>query len=491
MRALGIIAALVAAGCNGAAEVVERTVPRNTEVSLDGDRFLADHSDLKWRLEQRPAGSTAEIADLDLSTTSFFADLDGIYVAALYSGAGPSVAELYRVRISAENFAPIISLPAPPTSFDTGPLNFEITAIDPNDDSVTVEVAIIEAPTGANLDVEASYNPFTETYVVRLDPGVPGDYTLEVTATDDLGARGEETFELPVLPGAHSLGIATVAPPVYSGVHNALLLPGGDQLAVFDGDTRTVELFASFVGPTQTTFTGASVDRERALISNGVDELRFFDLGTRSFTQTVTGESFRGQMFENGGRVFYKPPGAPFSSYDIAAMTSSAAAAGNCDTVLVYLPTKMRVYCGGRFSDTTAYDVSQVPPVHLWTLDHRTEVMFPYRDGSKVIDIGGRILSVGDTVDTDLVEVATISQRVRWADHSAIRGEVIAIDQNAQVIGRYDDETLQLIAAVSVPGTGSEFPKAVFFEDSGEAVLVGTGSELGSSIDAVGWVPLP
>ncbi len=142
-----------------------------------------------WAFVTRPTGSSAELAGANTASPSFTPDLDGTYVASLTvtTQGGPPATDTVSVLVG--NRAPVASAGGNRSTYVRHAIVLDGSAsIDPEGDPITFQWRIASAPVGSTAALAGE-----TTATPSLTPDLVGDYQVEVTVTDSLGATATAT----------------------------------------------------------------------------------------------------------------------------------------------------------------------------------------------------------------------------------------------------------------------------------------------------------
>ena len=169
----------------------DQVVEVGATVTLDGSASAHLHGTLAygWALIAAPAGSTAALDAPADPQPRFVADLAGVYIAQLivFDGAQLSPADTVVVSTGA-NLAPRADL-GPNQLVTIGvPVLLDALATDPNDDALTFTWALLGRPAGSAASCRRC-----RVRRCTLIPDLPGDYVVQLIATDPGGLASVDT----------------------------------------------------------------------------------------------------------------------------------------------------------------------------------------------------------------------------------------------------------------------------------------------------------
>ncbi len=173
----------------------DRTVPRNSLVSLDGSASSDPESaslTYHWTLVTRPTGSAATLSHPDIVNPTFTADRPGTYTIHLVVNDGQTNSPVDTLQITTANQVPIASAGPDqtgitPSSFVT--LNGSASS-DPDGDPITYSWTFVFRPVGsaATLNGASTASP---TFLADL----PGGYRVRLVVSDSF-ATSEDTVDV-------------------------------------------------------------------------------------------------------------------------------------------------------------------------------------------------------------------------------------------------------------------------------------------------------
>ena len=181
-----------------------------------------------WALTIKPQGSTAVLSNSQTATPSITTDQIGDYLIQLIVSDGelPRVADT--VVITAFNSPPVANAGADQTVDVQTAVNLDGSAsFDPEGSSVTYNWAITSKPVGS-ITQQTSTSAASSGFFAD----VPGDYTIQLTITDALGAASND-----------QLTVSVNAPPLGQNIAPYLAAIGDQSVAL--GSVLTLQLLAS------------------------------------------------------------------------------------------------------------------------------------------------------------------------------------------------------------------------------------------------------
>ncbi|WP_284176674.1 FG-GAP-like repeat-containing protein, partial [Frigidibacter sp. SD6-1] len=222
-----------------AASLSPQTVFVRESVSLDGSgSFDPDGDSLthEWTIESRPAGSVAAIADPFAPVTSFSPDKVGNYTFRLVVRDHELASAPAEVTLTVPNRAPVASFVAPAQLFVGQPAIFLADgSSDPDGDALSFQFSVINAPSGANPDLNDLGGGKLE---VTVDQS--GDYEFGVIVSDGLATETASVVVTAKRPNQ---------PPILSDLNPSYTVEVGLELALdlsaVDPDGGRVTYFAS------------------------------------------------------------------------------------------------------------------------------------------------------------------------------------------------------------------------------------------------------
>jgi uncharacterized protein (TIGR03437 family) len=152
--------------------------PVDVNVGISSNKYLSTPSTVPIRAGQSSAPFTAQAQSTRNTTVTVTASLNGVSV---------------KTTVTISSTAPAVNAPHLTTSMDREPVEFEVSATDPQDLPVTVAASTL--PAGASFDAA--------TGRFRWEPGENrnGDYTAVFTATNSMGQRTQSQVLIQVRPG--------------------------------------------------------------------------------------------------------------------------------------------------------------------------------------------------------------------------------------------------------------------------------------------------
>jgi len=157
---------------------VASVTPVDLNVAISSNKFLSKPNSVVIRAGQSSAAFSAQAQSSKNTTVTVTASLNGVSV---------------KTTVTISSTAPAVNAPHLTTSMDREPVEFEVSATDPQDLPVTVAAGAL--PAGASFDVA--------TGRFRWAPGESrhGDYTAVFTATNSMGQRTQSQVLIQVRPG--------------------------------------------------------------------------------------------------------------------------------------------------------------------------------------------------------------------------------------------------------------------------------------------------
>ena len=238
----------------------DRIVEVGATVTLDGSgsSHLGGTLAFGWALIGKPAGSTAALDAPADPQPHFVADLAGVYVAQLIVFDGTRLSPADTAVVSTGGNLPPLAELGPNRLMTVGvPALLDATASDPNDDPLTFAWALLGRPAGSTTTLSAlSGTP------VQLIPDLPGDYVVQVIATDPGGFASFDTVVLttgntrPSVDAGADRSVATSAPVALDAVvDDPSGGPVGYQWTILSGPSGANLASSTTASP---TFTAAS-----------------------------------------------------------------------------------------------------------------------------------------------------------------------------------------------------------------------------------------
>ncbi|CAB5105297.1 Cytochrome c551/c552 [Olavius algarvensis associated proteobacterium Delta 3] len=209
----------------------DRDVYTNDSITLMGSGIDPDGDPIvawQWSVDSQPPGSSVNLFPPNATTPSFSADTEGEYLVSLivFDGTDWSLPDTITIRV-ADNLPPVAVIAADPIS-GPAPLTVQFDgsgSFDPEGGNIsflwrfgTGDAAIVPTPSSMYL--------------------FPGEYTVDLLVTDELGATGQDTVLITVLSEANTPPtISPVATPISGSA--PLLVEFAANAMDDDGDPLT------------------------------------------------------------------------------------------------------------------------------------------------------------------------------------------------------------------------------------------------------------
>ncbi|GAA0209104.1 hypothetical protein GCM10009123_15700 [Kangiella japonica] len=201
-------------------------VKANTVVTLNGTASSDADGDLinyQWALTSTPAGSMAELNNINLAAPTFVADVEGTYEAELIvdDGSVNSSADAVTVVAVKANTAPIANAGIEQSVKAGASVTLDGSAsLDVDGDPINYEWAIISAPatSSASLDSTTSVDP-------SFTADVEGTYTIQLIVNDGSVKSNADTVVV-IAASANSKPVADAGADVRVAAGTAVTLDG-------------------------------------------------------------------------------------------------------------------------------------------------------------------------------------------------------------------------------------------------------------------------
>jgi hypothetical protein len=161
----------------------DQTVQTGSSVQLDGSASYDNEEDILsyvWEVESLPAGSTAALSNTDTATTTFTADVSGVYEFCLMVDDGENNSDEDYVSVTA-SYSPVANAGVDRTGVDVGTVvQLDGTdSSDPDGDSLTYDWSIDSQPENSSptLSDSTSSDP-----TLLMD--VEGEYVISLVVSD-------------------------------------------------------------------------------------------------------------------------------------------------------------------------------------------------------------------------------------------------------------------------------------------------------------------
>ncbi len=199
--------------------------------SYPADAVDPEFEDLAFSLAEAPVDMQVDPITGELSWTSPPGTPASVAVRLVVTDPqGLSAEQSFDIAVRGSNAAPVLSNPPPNTIFVGGTYNHLFIGNDADGDTLTF--ALLEGPSGMNLDAEAGWLSWSTIDVM------PGPYEFEVGLADDWGGSTSQSFTVNVVEDtqAPTVAIAVARQPACATEPVAVCVQASDNVGLASRD---------------------------------------------------------------------------------------------------------------------------------------------------------------------------------------------------------------------------------------------------------------